>query len=375
MSETLELAEELIRRKSVTPEDAGCQPLIAERLEKTGFRAEPLRFEEVDNLWITHGEGSPLFVFLGHTDVVPTGLPEKWTSPPFQPAIRDGMLYGRGAADMKGSVAAMVTALERFIAANPDHKGTIGMLLTSDEEGPSVNGTRKVVEHLAANGIRIDWCLVGEPSSVETLGDVIKNGRRGTLGAVLTVQGIQGHVAYPHLADNPVHKLAPALAELCNTTWDEGNEFYPPTTFQVSNINAGTGADNVIPGHVDVMFNFRFSTESTHEELQQRTEAVLEKHGLQYDIDWKLSGEPFLTPRGKLLDTVCECVREITGKDPQLSTAGGTSDGRFIAPAGAEVVELGPVNATIHKINECVKAEDLDVLSELYESIVRKLSG
>lgn len=374
MSDTLQLAQELIRRKSVTPEDAGCQQLIAERLEKTGCKAEHLRFDDVHNLWITHGSGSPLLVFVGHTDVVPPGLPEKWTSPPFLPEIRDGMLYGRGAADMKGSVAAMVTALERFIAAKPDHMGTIGMLLTSDEEGPSVNGTRKVVEHLATNGIKIDWCLVGEPSSIEVLGDVIKNGRRGSLGAILTVHGIQGHVAYPHLADNPVHKLAPALAELSSTTWDQGNEFYPPTTFQVSNIHAGTGADNVIPGHVDVMFNFRFSTESTHEELRQKTEAVLDNYKLQYDIAWKLSGEPFLTAKGKLLDTVCETVREITGNEAEISTAGGTSDGRFIAPTGAEVIELGPVNATIHKIDECVKVEDLDILSRLYESIALKLA-
>lgn len=375
MSDTLDLAMELIRRESVTPDDGGCQQLIAERLEKLGFRAEHLRFEEVDNLWITHGTGAPCFVYAGHTDVVPSGPLEKWTSPPFQPEIRDGMLYGRGAADMKSSVAAMVTALERFVSAHPNHKGTISMLLTSDEEGPSINGTRRVMEHFRERDISIDWCLVGEPSSRESVGDVIKNGRRGSLGATLIVHGVQGHVAYPHLADNPVHRLAPALAELCGTTWDEGNEFYPPTTFQVSNIHAGTGADNVIPGHVDVMFNFRFSTESTQEDLQQKTEAILNRHGLQYDIDWKLSGEPFLTAKGKLLDAVCASVREITGSNPEVSTGGGTSDGRFIAPGGAEVIELGPVNASIHKIDECVKVEDLEILSRLFESILQKISA
>lgn len=367
MSNTLELATELIRRESVTPEDGGCQALLAERLETIGFRAEHLRYEEVDNLWITRGAGSPLFVFVGHTDVVPTGPTESWSSDPFKPEIRNGYLYGRGAADMKGSIAAMVTAVERYVAAHPDHAGTIALLLTSDEEGPSVNGTRKVIEELVSRGTEIDWCLVGEPTCEKQLGDQLKNGRRGSLGGTLRVYGTQGHVAYPHLASNPVHLFAPVLAELAGTTWDNGNEFYPATTFQISNIHAGTGADNVIPGYVDVMFNFRYSTEVTEQELRQRVEKLLQQNGLKYDLDWKLSGEPFLTTGGKLLDAVREAVNEITGLETELSTGGGTSDGRFIAPTGTEVVELGPVNATIHKIDECVRVEDLDTLSAIYE--------
>lgn len=367
MSNTLELATELIRRESVTPEDGGCQALLAERLETIGFRAEHLRYEEVDNLWITRGAGSPLFVFVGHTDVVPTGPTESWSSDPFKPEIRNGYLYGRGAADMKGSIAAMVTAVERYVAAHPDHAGTIALLLTSDEEGPSVNGTRKVIEELVSRGTEIDWCLVGEPTCEKQLGDQLKNGRRGSLGGTLRVYGTQGHVAYPHLASNPVHLFAPVLAELAGTTWDNGNEFYPATTFQISNIHAGTGADNVIPGYIDVMFNFRYSTEVTERELRQRVEKLLQQNGLKYDLDWKLSGEPFLTTGGKLLDAVREAVNEITGLETELSTGGGTSDGRFIAPTGTEVVELGPVNATIHKIDECVRVEDLDTLSAIYE--------
>lgn len=367
MSNTLELATELIRRESVTPEDGGCQALLAERLETIGFRAEHLRYEEVDNLWITRGAGSPLFVFVGHTDVVPTGPTESWSSDPFKPEIRNGYLYGRGAADMKGSIAAMVTAVERYVAAHPDHAGTIALLLTSDEEGPSVNGTRKVIEELVSRGTEIDWCLVGEPTCEKQLGDQLKNGRRGSLGGTLRVYGTQGHVAYPHLASNPVHLFAPVLAELAGTTWDNGNEFYPATTFQISNIHAGTGADNVIPGYIDVMFNFRYSTEVTEQELRQRVEKLLQQNGLKYDLDWKLSGEPFLTTGGKLLDAVREAVNEITGLETELSTGGGTSDGRFIAPTGTEVVELGPVNATIHKIDECVRVEDLDTLSAIYE--------
>ncbi len=373
MSNTLELAKDLISRASVTPEDGGCQKLIASRLEKIGFKAEHLCFSEVDNLWITHGNGAPYLIYVGHTDVVPTGPLENWTSDPFQPEIRDGYLYGRGAADMKGSVACMVTALERFIKDHPDHKGTVGMLLTSDEEGPSINGTRKVVDFLKSKDIRIDWCLVGEPTCIKTVGDVIKNGRRGSLGATLKVYGVQGHVAYPQNASNPIHLVSPALAELGNTVWDNGNEFYPPTSFQISNIHGGTGADNVIPGHVDIMFNFRFSTEVTYEELRQRVEKILDKHKLNYDIEWKLSGEPFLTPKGKLLDVVVASVKEITGNTPEISTSGGTSDGRFIAPTGAEVVELGPVNASIHKIDENVKVEDLETLSIIFEKIIRKL--
>ncbi|HSR62961.1 MAG TPA: succinyl-diaminopimelate desuccinylase [Gammaproteobacteria bacterium] len=367
MSNTLELATELIRRESVTPEDGGCQALLAERLETIGFRAEHLRYEEVDNLWITRGAGSPLFVFVGHTDVVPTGPTESWSSDPFKPEIRNGYLYGRGAADMKGSIAAMVTAVERYVAAHPDHAGTIALLLTSDEEGPSVNGTRKVIEELVSRGTEIDWCLVGEPTCEKQLGDQLKNGRRGSLGGTLRVYGTQGHVAYPHLASNPVHLFAPVLAELAGTTWDNGNEFYPATTFQISNIHAGTGADNVIPGYIDVMFNFRYSTEVTEQELRQRVEKLLQQNGLKYDLDWKLSGEPFLTTGGKLLDAVREAVTEITGLEAELSTGGGTSDGRFIAPTGAEVVELGPVNTSIHKIDECVRVEDLDTLSAIYE--------
>ena len=375
MSETLQLAKELISRASVTPDDAGCQQLIAERLGKLGFKAEHLRFEDVDNLWITHGTGAPCLIYVGHTDVVPTGPREKWESDPFTPEIRDGMLYGRGASDMKGSIASMITALERFIEKHADHKGTIGMLITSDEEGPSIHGTREVVTYLQKKNISIDWCLVGEPSSTNNLGDCIKNGRRGSLGGVLSVYGTQGHVAYPHLADNPVHNLAPALAELSSISWDNGNEFYPPTTFQISNIHAGTGADNVIPGHVDVMFNFRFGTESTEAGLREQLETVLKKHGLRYDINWKLSGAPFLTAKGELLDAVVSSIREIAGIETEVSTAGGTSDGRFIAPTGAQVVELGPLNATIHKINECVAVEDLDKLSEIFETILKKLYG
>jgi len=373
MGATLDLARELIGRPSVTPADGGCQQLIAGRLTQLGFKAEHLRFADVDNLWITHGSGSPCFIYVGHTDVVPTGPLENWTSDPFKPEIREGYLYGRGAADMKGSIACMVTALERFVGKHPDHKGTIGMLITSDEEGPSINGTRQVVEYLHSRKIKIDWCLVGEPCSETSIGDVIKNGRRGSLGANLRVYGVQGHVAYPQHARNPVHLAAPALAELCSRSWDQGNEFYPPTSFQISNIHGGTGADNVIPGHIDIMFNFRFSSAVTHEELRQEVESLLDRHQLDYDIDWNLSGEPFLTPQGKLLDTVKKAVTEVTGQTPQVSTGGGTSDGRFIAPTGAEVIELGPVNATIHKIDECVKVDDLDILSAIDEQILLKL--
>lgn len=373
MSETLTLAKDLISRASVTPEDGGCQKLITARLEKISFKSEHLCFAEVDNLWITHGNGAPYLIYVGHTDVVPTGPLENWTSDPFQPEVRDGYLYGRGAADMKGSVACMVTALERFIKDHAEHKGTVGMLLTSDEEGPSINGTLKVVDYLNSKNIKIDWCLVGEPTCIKSVGDVIKNGRRGSLGATLKVYGIQGHVAYPHLSSNPIHLVSPALVELSNIVWDNGNEFYPPTTFQISNIHAGTGADNVIPGHVEIMFNFRFSTEVTHEELRNRVEQLLDNYQLSYDIEWKLSGEPFLTPKGKLLDAVLVSVKEITGNNPEISTSGGTSDGRFIAPTGAEVVELGPVNASIHKIDENVKVEDLEILSRIFEKILIKL--
>jgi len=373
MSDTLELAIDLISRPSVTPEDAGCQPLMMQRLAALGFRTEPLRFGEVDNFWARRGDGGPLFCFAGHTDVVPTGPREHWQSDPFRPEIRNGLLYGRGAADMKGSLAAMITASERFVAQHPDHRGSIAFLITSDEEGPSVNGTVKVVEVLEARGEKIDWCLVGEPSSEQRLGDVVKNGRRGSLGGVLTVRGIQGHVAYPHLARNPVHEAAPALAELAATEWDQGNEFFPRTTFQISNIHAGTGASNVIPGVCEVTFNFRYSTETTHEALRQRVETVLDRHGLDYKIEWTLSGLPFLTPRGELVEAAQNAIKAVGGIDPVLSTAGGTSDGRFIAPTGAQVLELGPLNATIHKVDECVGVEDLDRLSAMYERILQGL--
>ena len=373
MEATLELAKDLISRRSVTPEDDGCQDMLAQRLEAIGFNATHLRFEDVDNLWITHGDGDPVFAFVGHTDVVPTGPLDQWDSDPFVPEIRDGMLYGRGAADMKSGIAAFVTAVERFIAKNPEHQGTIALLITSDEEGPSINGTRKVVDYLQENNIKIKWCLVGEPSSEKKVGDMVKNGRRGSLGGKLIVRGIQGHVAYPHLAENPVHKLSPALNELCAKVWDEGNEFYPPTSFQVSNIHAGTGADNVIPGEVEVMFNYRFCTEITEEELRAQTEAILDKYKLNYELSWKLSGNPFLTPEGSLVDAVREAISEVAGYETELSTAGGTSDGRFIAPTGAQVVELGPLNQTIHKIDECVKIDDLLTLSSIYELIIKKL--
>ncbi len=373
MSETLELARALIRRPSVTPEDAGCQTLLAERLERLGFRIEPMPFGEVRNLWARRGEEGPLFCFAGHTDVVPPGPPEAWDSPPFEPAVRDGLLFGRGAADMKGSLAAMLTATERFLARHPDHAGSLAWLLTSDEEGPAVEGTVKVVERLEARGEKIDWCLVGEPSSGERLGDTIKNGRRGSLNGRLVVKGIQGHVAYPHLARNPVHQALPALAELAAAEWDRGNDFFPPTSFQISNLHAGTGATNVIPGELEVLFNFRYSTENTAESLKGRTEEILRAHGLEYEIEWSLSGEPFLTPAGELVEAAVAAVREVTGLEPALSTSGGTSDGRFIAPTGAQVIELGPRNATIHKVNEAVGVEELEKLSRIYERLLERL--
>lgn len=375
MSDVIALAKDLIRRPSVTPLDEGCQTLMAERLAKLGFVIEPMVFEDTTNLWARRGSEGPLFCFAGHTDVVPAGPLDKWHTPPFEPTIQDGVLYGRGAADMKGSLAAMVTATERFIAACPGHRGSIAFLITSDEEGPSVDGTVRVVEVLEARGEKIDWCLVGEPSSTQRVGDVVKNGRRGSLGGILTVTGRQGHVAYPHLADNPVHRLAPALAELAATAWDDGNAYFPPTTFQVSNIHAGTGANNVIPGSCDVVFNFRFSTESTPESLRRRVHALLDRHGLQYAIDWRLSGLPFLTPPGELVEAARQSIRAVSGQEPTLSTSGGTSDGRFIAPTGAQVLELGPLNATIHQVDECVGVAELDALSAMYEGILRALLG
>lgn len=372
-SPTIEFTQDLIRRQSVTPEDADCQALLSERLGRLGFEAEPMNFGEVQNLWLRKGKDAPLFVFAGHTDVVPTGPESNWTHPPFAAEIHDDMLYGRGSCDMKGSIAAMVTACERFIEQHPDHKGSIAFLITSDEEGPAIDGTVKVVETLEARNEKIDWCLVGEPTSSNTVGDVIKNGRRGSLGAKLTVRGRQGHVAYPHMAINPIHRLAPALAELTAMEWDQGNEFFPPTTFQISNINGGTGATNVIPGHVELLFNFRFSTEVTADELKLAVESVLNRHELDYEIEWTLSGNPFLTPEGELVDAMVAGISEVMGIDTELSTSGGTSDGRFIAPTGAQVVELGPLNATIHQVNERVHISELDNLSAIYEAILKNL--
>jgi len=375
MSDVLELARDLIRRRSVTPEDAGCLPLIGERLERVGFHVEHLRYGEVDNLWVTHGAAGPTLVFLGHTDVVPSGPEAAWQSPPFEPTIRDGRLYGRGAADMKGSVAAMVVALEQFVAAHPEHRGRLGLLLTSDEEGPTnLDGVRRVVEHFRGRGERIDWCVVGEPSSKETLGDLIRVGRRGSLSGTLVVRGVQGHVAYPEKAFNPIHAFAPALAELAAERWDEGNADFPPTSFQVSNLNAGTGANNVIPGELVALINFRYCTASRADDLRARTEAILHRHGLDFALDWNLSGEPFLTPPGGVLrETVVAVCRELCGIDPEQSTGGGTSDGRFIAPMGAEVVELGPVNATIHKVDECVDVAELEKLPAVYRALCERL--
>lgn len=370
---TLELTTELINRASVTPEDAGCQKLIAERLETLGFKSTHLRFEDVDNLWITHGDSGPLFVFAGHTDVVPTGPLDEWQTDPFEAEIIDGHLYGRGAADMKGGIAAMITATEAFINAHPEHKGTIAFLITSDEEGPGINGTRKVMEYLDENNIKIDWCIVGEPSSDKQLADTIRIGRRGSLNGILTINGVQGHVAYPDIADNPIHKASAFLAEITAIEWDKGNASFPPTSFQISNLNAGTGAENVIPGTMNLLFNFRYSTETNQAELQDTVIALLEKHKLNYDIKWRLSGLPFLTDSGKLIDATCDAIKEVCAIDTIRSTGGGTSDGRFIAPSGAEVIELGVINKTIHKINECVKVEDLETLSKIYQRILEQL--
>jgi len=373
MSNTLELAKDLISRASVTPEDAGCQALMQERLRAIGFVTEDLPFRDVSNFWARRGDTAPLVVFAGHTDVVPTGPLEDWDSDPFSPAVRDGMLYGRGAADMKGSLAAMVTACETFIAAHPDHHGSIGFLITSDEEGPSINGTVKVVEHLVNTGVKIDMCLVGEPSSTRQLGDMVKNGRRGSLNGKLTVRGKQGHVAYPHLAENPIHRVVPALTELVAIEWDQGNDHFPPTSFQISNIHSGTGAENVVPGELQAQFNLRYSTELTEQKIRERVCGVLDRHKLNYDIDWRLSGEPFLTPEGELLEAAQRAIHEVAGIETELSTSGGTSDGRFIAPTGAQVLELGPVNATIHQVNECVAVEALDQLSDIYTVMLKHL--
>ncbi|WP_259756612.1 succinyl-diaminopimelate desuccinylase [Pseudomonas sp. GCEP-101] len=380
LSPTLSLACELIRRPSVTPVDADCQQLMMQRLGACGFALEPMRIEDVDNFWALRqgrdGANGPVLCFAGHTDVVPTGPEQAWQHQPFDALIdADGMLCGRGAADMKGSLASMIIATERFVADHPDHRGSIAYLITSDEEGPAHHGTKAVVERLKARNERLDWCIVGEPSSTTLVGDIVKNGRRGSLGATLTVRGKQGHVAYPHLAKNPIHLAAPALAELAAEHWDNGNDYFPPTSFQISNINGGTGATNVIPGELKVVFNFRFSTESTVEGLQQRVAAILDKHGLDWHIVWALSGLPFLTQPGELLDGVAAAIRAVTGRETTPSTSGGTSDGRFIATMGTQVVELGPVNATIHQVDERVLASDLDVLTEIYyQTLVRLLA-
>lgn len=373
ISKTIQLAIDLISRRSITPEDAGCQTLLRDKLEPLGCLATQLKFGEVNNLWITHGQEEPVFAFIGHTDVVPTGKLENWHSDPFTPEIREGKLYGRGAADMKSSIAAFVTALERFLAKYPKHHGTIALLITSDEEGPSVDGTVKVVEHLKNNDIHIKWGLVGEPSSEKNLGDIIKNGRRGSLGGTMTIHGKQGHVAYPQLAKNPIHLCLNALNELSQKTWDQGNAFFPPTSFQISNINAGTGANNVIPETINIVFNYRFCTETTTTKLQEKTENILKKHGLNYTIDWHVSGLPFITKNGDLMTAVKHAIKKITGHDTKTSTAGGTSDGRFLAPTGTEIIEIGPINETIHQINECVSVQDIDLLSNIYESILEQL--
>ncbi|MFM8586358.1 MAG: succinyl-diaminopimelate desuccinylase [Gammaproteobacteria bacterium] len=381
MSATLELTQDLMARNSVTPTDAGCQEVMGQRLQALGFTVENLRYGNVDNLWAKRrGDGrtggddpSPVVCFAGHTDVVPTGPLEEWRSNPFVPTIRDGVLYGRGAADMKSGLAAMITATEEFVRAHPTHRGTLAFLITSDEEGPSVDGTKRVVETLNARGERIDYCIVGEPSSEQAVGDTIKIGRRGSLSGRLTVHGVQGHVAYPHQAENPVHTLAPALAELTSRTWDAGNEFFQPTTFQISNLNAGTGAPNVIPGELKARFNLRYSPVQTVEALKKIVEDILTQHGVRYTLEWYVSGEPFYTAPGALSAAAVESVKALTGKAPKLSTGGGTSDGRFIAPMGAQVIELGVTNTTIHKVNEGIRVEEIDLLHKLYASILSRL--
>lgn len=373
MSETLKLAKELINRRSVTPEDAGCQELMAGRLKNLGFNIESMIFEDTTNMWARKGNDGPVFCFAGHTDVVPSGPEENWHTPPFEATEIDGYLYGRGAADMKGSLAAMVVATERFCNDYPSHHGSLAFLITSDEEGPFINGTTRVIDTLEARNEKITWCIVGEPSSSTDIADVIKNGRRGSLTGNLTVKGIQGHVAYPHLAKNPIHTVAPALTELSQTHWDNGNDFFPPTSFQISNIHAGTGAGNVIPGECEVCFNFRFSTAVTDKQLTEKVERIFDNHNLDYDLTWTYNGQPFLTDTGELLDAVVDACHRIVKQKPQLLTTGGTSDGRFIAPTGAQVIELGPVNASIHKVNECVKINDLDLLTDIYYQALKNL--
>jgi succinyl-diaminopimelate desuccinylase len=373
MSKTLALAQDLIARRSVTPEDLGCQELLISRLEPLGFRIERMRFGDVDNFFARRGTASPLLVFAGHTDVVPTGPVEQWHTPPFEPTIQDGMLYGRGAADMKTSLAAFITSIEEFVAQHPDHQGSIGLLITSDEEGIATHGTVKVVETLKARGELIDYCIVGEPTSSKVVGDMIKNGRRGSLSGKLIVKGIQGHIAYPHLVKNPIHLVAPAIKELADTVWDNGNEYFPPTSWQISNMNGGTGATNVVPGEVTILFNFRFSTASTAEGLRERVHAILDKHALEYDLQWELSGKPFLTPKGTLVEAISAAIETAFGVTPELSTSGGTSDGRFIADIASQVVEFGPLNATIHKLNECVGVADIEPLKDAYRLTMQTL--
>jgi succinyl-diaminopimelate desuccinylase len=373
MSNTLELAKSLISKPSITPDDLGCQAIMIDRLKKIGFEIHPLKFGDVDNFWAVHGDSGPLFAFAGHTDVVPAGDENAWNTKPFEPTIKDGYLYGRGAADMKGGLASMVTATEKFIKENPNHKGRIAFLITSDEEGVAINGTVKVMDYLKANEQKIDYCLLGEPSSTSSTGDVIKNGRRGSLNGVLKVNGKQGHVAYPHLAKNPIHLVSPALDDLCNQEWDNGNDYFPATSFQISNMHSGDGVTNVIPGDAQVKFNFRYSTETNKENLQKKVHEILDLHNLDYSIEWSHSGYPFLTPKGALVSACVEAIKKTKGIETELSTSGGTSDGRFIAQEGTQVVELGPVNATIHQINESVLVQDLDDLSEIYYQVLRNI--
>ena len=373
MSNTLELAKSLISKPSITPDDHGCQAIMIDRLKKIGFEIHPLKFGDVDNFWAVHGDSGSLFAFAGHTDVVPAGDENAWNTKPFEPTIKDGYLYGRGAADMKGGLASMVTATEKFIKENPNHKGRIAFLITSDEEGVAVNGTVKVMDYLKANEQKIDYCLLGEPSSTSSTGDVIKNGRRGSLNGVLKINGKQGHVAYPHLAKNPIHLVSPALDDLCNQEWDNGNDYFPATSFQISNMHSGDGVTNVIPGDAQVKFNFRYSTETNKENLQKKVHEILDLHNLDYSIEWSHSGYPFLTPKGELVSACVEAIKKTKGIDTELSTSGGTSDGRFIAQEGTQVVELGPVNATIHQINESVLVQDLDDLSEIYYQVLRNI--
>ena len=373
MSNTLELAKSLISKPSITPDDNGCQAIMIDRLNKIGFEIHPLKFGDVDNFWGVHGDSGPLFAFAGHTDVVPAGDENAWNTKPFEPTIKDGYLYGRGAADMKGGLASMVTATEKFIKENPNHKGRIAFLITSDEEGVAVNGTVKVMDYLKTNEQKIDYCLLGEPSSTSSTGDVIKNGRRGSLNGVLKINGKQGHVAYPHLAKNPIHLVSPALDDLCNQEWDNGNDYFPATSFQISNMHSGDGVTNIIPGDAQVKFNFRYSTETNKENLQKKVHEIIDFHNLDYSIEWSHSGYPFLTPKGALVSACVEAIKKTKGIETKLSTSGGTSDGRFIAQEGTQVVELGPVNATIHQINESVLVQDLDDLSEIYYQVLRNI--